>query len=59
MWRRAPAETKRLCRGGGGRDRVKARGGGRNVVRCGKGRDKAVVDRRDRVRGCEKVRRRK
>jgi Ca2+-binding RTX toxin-like protein len=44
--------------GGNGSDRLKARGGGRDVVRCGKGRDKAVVGRRDRVRGCEKVRRR-
>jgi len=44
--------------GGDGRDKLRARGGGRDVVRCGKGRDKAVVDARDRVRGCEKVRRR-
>lgn len=44
--------------GGDGRDRLKARAGGRDVVNCGPGRDKAVVDARDRVRGCEKVRRR-
>jgi X-Pro dipeptidyl-peptidase-like protein/hemolysin type calcium-binding protein len=50
--------TDRLL-GGRGRDRIKARGGGRDVVRCGRGRDTALVDRRDRVRGCEKVRRRK
>lgn len=43
--------------GGDGRDRLKARGGGRDVVRCGPGKDRAVVDARDRVRGCEKVRR--
>jgi hypothetical protein len=44
--------------GGPGADKLKARRGGRDVVRCGKGKDKAVVDRRDRVRGCERVRRR-
>jgi predicted acyl esterase len=43
--------------GGRGRDTLKARGGGRDTVRCGRGRDRAVVGRRDRVRGCEKVRR--
>jgi hypothetical protein len=26
------------------------------VVACGKGRDRATVDRRDRVRNCERVR---
>ena len=45
--------------GGDGDDQLKARGGGRDVVKCGPGKDKAVVDKRDRVRGCEKVRRRK
>lgn len=40
---------------GKGRDRINARGGGRDVVRCGRGRDTARVDRRDRVRGCERV----
>jgi hypothetical protein len=44
--------------GGDGRDRLKARAGGRDRVRCGKGRDTAIVDARDRVRGCERVRRR-
>jgi hypothetical protein len=34
-------------RGGRGRDRLK----------CGPGKDKAIADRRDRVRGCEKVKR--
>jgi hemolysin type calcium-binding protein/X-Pro dipeptidyl-peptidase-like protein len=43
--------------GGGGNDKIRARRGGRDIVRCGKGRDKAIVDARDRVRGCEKVRR--
>jgi Ca2+-binding RTX toxin-like protein len=45
--------------GGTGDDKLKARRGGRDVVRCGKGKDKAAVDRRDTVRGCEKVRRRR
>jgi dienelactone hydrolase len=43
--------------GGTGNDRLKARGGGRDVVKCGPGEDTAKVDKRDRVRGCEKVRR--
>jgi Ca2+-binding RTX toxin-like protein len=40
--------------GGRGDDRLVA-GRGRDIVRCGPGRDVARVDRRDRVRGCEKV----
>jgi Ca2+-binding RTX toxin-like protein len=40
---------------GAGRDVVDARNGTREVVRCGAGRDRARVDRRDRVRGCERV----
>jgi hypothetical protein len=43
--------------GGNGADEIKARGAGRDVVRCGAGKDVAKVDARDRVRGCEKVRR--
>ncbi len=45
--------------GGGGDDKVKARNGGRDKVRCGGGKDRAVVDSRDRVRGCEKVKRKR
>ncbi len=50
--------------GGRGRDRLiggadddvlRSARGGRDRVRCGKGEDKAVVDRRDRTRGCERV----
>jgi hypothetical protein len=41
--------------GGAGRDRLRADGGNRDLVRCGKGRDRAVVDRRDVTRGCERV----
>jgi hypothetical protein len=44
--------------GGRGRDRVRARDHKRDVVRCGKGRDRAIVDRRDKTVGCEKVKRR-
>jgi ABC-2 type transport system ATP-binding protein len=45
-------------RGGLGRDELRAVGGGRDVVRCGPGRDRAKVGRGDRVRGCERVKRR-
>jgi Ca2+-binding RTX toxin-like protein len=44
--------------GGGGNDRIAARNGKRETVNCGGGRkDVAVVDRRDKVKGCEKVKR--
>jgi len=45
--------------GGGGRDKIKSRGGGRDTVRCGGGKDRATVDSRDRVRGCENVKRKR
>jgi N-acetylglucosamine-6-sulfatase len=45
-----------ICAGRGA-DVVRVRGGGRDVVRCGPGRDVARVDRTDVVRsGCESVR---
>jgi len=44
--------------GGSGSDLIVARHGGIDSIRCGSGRDTAVVDRRDRVSGCEIVRRR-
>ena len=44
---------------GAGRDRIKARGGSVDVIRCGPGRDKAIVGSRDRTRGCERVVRRR
>ena len=44
--------------GGPGADRIRARDGQRDVVTCGSGRDRAEVDRLDRVSGCEVVRRR-
>jgi len=43
---------------GRGADRVNARKGGIDMVRCGRGRDVAYVDQRDRVKGCERVVRR-
>jgi Right handed beta helix region/RTX calcium-binding nonapeptide repeat (4 copies) len=52
-----PGGGRDVVRAGSGRDRVDSRGGGRDVVRCGPGKDRAKVDRRDRVRGCERVRR--
>lgn len=43
---------------GAGNDRVSARGGQRDKVDCGPGRrDVAIVDRRDRTRRCERIRR--
>ncbi len=44
---------------GGGNDKIKSRNGGRDKVRCGGGKDRAVVDSRDRVRGCEQVKRKR
>jgi Ca2+-binding RTX toxin-like protein len=44
--------------GGAGKDVIKARNGKRETVNCGRGRrDRATVDRKDRVKGCERVRR--
>lgn len=43
--------------GGRGSDRINARNGRREVVNCGKGVDRARVDRSGRVIGCETVRR--
>jgi hypothetical protein len=44
-----------VIRSRGGKDKVRVRGGLRDVVDCGKGKDKAIVDATDRVRHCEKV----
>jgi 3',5'-cyclic AMP phosphodiesterase CpdA len=43
--------------GGRGPDRVYARGGGADAIRCGRGRDVAFVSGKDSVKGCERVRR--
>jgi Ca2+-binding RTX toxin-like protein len=41
--------------GGAGADTINAADGKRDVVNCGSGKDSAHVDKRDKVRGCEKV----
>jgi hypothetical protein len=43
--------------GGAGDDQMDAAGGGSDRVSCGPGKDVAVLDRRDRARGCERVKR--
>lgn len=43
--------------GGTGRDTIRARDGRRERIDCGPGRDTAIVDKGDAVRGCEIVRR--
>ena len=43
--------------GGKGRDKVRAVNDHRDVIKCGNGRDRATVERRDVVRGCERVNR--
>lgn len=43
--------------GGAGNDRVNAVNGKRDTVNCGRGRDRVRADARDRLRGCERVRR--
>jgi Ca2+-binding RTX toxin-like protein len=47
-----------LIRGGPGRDNIESRDAKRDNVRCGPGRDRVKADPRDRLRGCELVRRR-
>jgi Ca2+-binding RTX toxin-like protein len=42
---------------GAGNDVVNARNGRAELVSCGSGRDRARIDRRDRVRNCERVKR--
>jgi Thrombospondin type 3 repeat/RTX calcium-binding nonapeptide repeat (4 copies) len=45
-----------LLKGNAGNDRIKAADSRRDKVRCGAGRDRAIVDRRDKVaRNCERV----
>ena len=45
--------------GGGGADRISVANGRRDVVAYGPGRDRVGADRRDRLRGCERVTRRR
>lgn len=44
--------------GGAGNDTIHSRDRQRDIVRCGKGRDRVTADRKDRVLGCERVQRR-
>jgi hypothetical protein len=44
--------------GGAGNDTISARDGARDVIACGTGLDRVTADRRDRLRGCERVSRR-
>jgi len=44
--------------GGAGDDTIRASDKARDKIRCGSGEDTAIVNRRDRVRGCETVTRR-
>jgi Ca2+-binding RTX toxin-like protein len=46
-------------RGGAGNDRLDSVNGSSDRLDCGRGRDRARVDRIDRVRGCERVSRRR
>ena len=46
-----------LVTGGSGNDVISVRDGRRDRVNCGRGRDRVRADRRDRLRGCERVRR--
>ncbi len=46
-----------IC-GGAGNDVISARDGSRDVIECGAGLDRVTADRRDRLRGCERVSRR-
>lgn len=50
-----PGDGRDRVLGGGGADVIKAAGGRSDNVQCGAGRDKAVVDRSDDTRGCERV----
>ena len=45
--------------GGPGNDFLRGKGGGKDRLDCGPGHDKATADRKDRVRGCERVKRAK
>lgn len=52
-----PRRGKDCVRAGKGNDRILARDGARDRIRCGRGRDVVFADRRDRAKGCERVRR--
>jgi hypothetical protein len=53
-----PGTGRDRVRGGAGNDVISARDGSRDVIDCGAGLDRVTADRRDRLRGCERVSRR-
>jgi uncharacterized repeat protein (TIGR01451 family) len=53
-----PGTGRDLVRAGAGNDVINARDGSRDVIECASGADRVIADRRDRVRGCERVTRR-
>jgi uncharacterized repeat protein (TIGR01451 family) len=55
----SPGTGRDLIRAGAGNDVVNARDGSRDVVECASGVDRVTADRRDRLRGCEQVSRRR
>ena len=50
-----PGPGRDRIKAGSGRDRIRAHDGTRDRVRCGPGDDAVTADRRDRLRGCERV----
>jgi len=53
-----PGPGRDIVAGGAGTDLIHARDGTRDVIDCGAGFDRVRIDRFDRVRNCELVRRR-
>jgi uncharacterized protein DUF11/hemolysin type calcium-binding protein len=53
-----PGSGRDRAWGGPGNDTISARDGSRDVIDCGAGLDRVTADRRDRLRGCERVGRR-
>jgi hypothetical protein len=51
-----PGKGRDRVVGGPGDDKIRVGGAGRDRVRCGAGEDVVKVDKRDRVKGCEKIR---
>jgi hypothetical protein len=52
-----PRRGRDCVRAAKGNDRIFARDGVRDRIKCGRGRDVVFADRRDRVKGCERVKR--
>jgi RTX calcium-binding nonapeptide repeat (4 copies) len=50
-----PERGRDVVAAGAGNDLVSVADGDRDDVRCGRGRDRVDVDRRDEIRGCERV----